>query len=120
MEAAHEPLIIGSMAGPTLDCAAVLDDLLRLGGTSAPPLEDVERVLTNGYACVLRTEGERRRLHGRLVERAANLGATPDPQEVVEIKVLAQGITRADADVEALRTALHDLAAARAGRLRVP
>jgi hypothetical protein len=88
----------------------VLDDVRRLHAASAPDLDDVERVLTDGYACVLRTEGERRRLRAELEQRTAAIGGKPDRSEIVEITVLAQGIARADSEIEEFRMALARLA----------
>jgi hypothetical protein len=99
------------MGGTAPDSAAVLDDVRRLRGTAAPPIEDVERVLTDGYACVLWAEGERRRLRGRLEQRAATLDPTPDVATADELRTLARGIARADSEIEELRSALGDLAA---------
>jgi hypothetical protein len=84
----------------------VLDDVRRLQRASDPALGDVEHVLTDGYACVMRTEGERRRLRGRLEERAATMG----DGQTEEITALAQGIARADSEIEELRAALGRLA----------
>jgi len=97
---------------------AVLDDVRRLHDASSPQLEDVERALTDGYAHVLQTEGERLRLREQLEERAAAIGSSPDQGEIGEITTLAQGIARADSEIEELRAALDDLAA-RARTLRV-
>lgn len=105
------------MGGPAPDSAAVLDHVRRLRAVGTPPVEDVERVLTDGYACVLRAEGERRRLRGRLEQRAATLEEKPDVAVVVELKTLARGIARAGSEIEELRAALGDLAE-QAGRRR--
>ena len=105
------------MVGPGSDSAAVLDDVLRLQDAPAPPIEDAERVLTDGYACVLRAEGERLRLRSRLEQRARSLGRA-GADEIVEIAALAQGIARADGEIEQLRAALGELAA-RVRRLRI-
>ena len=98
-------------------CETVLEDVRRLHAASAPDLDDVERVLTDGYACVLRTEGERGRLRTQLEERTAAIGGKPDRSEIVEITGLAQDIARADSEIEEFRLALGRLAA-RAHSLR--
>ncbi|HWQ01527.1 MAG TPA: hypothetical protein VN449_05350 [Gaiellaceae bacterium] len=98
-------------------CEAVLDDARRLQGAAAPDLDDLDRVLTDGYACVLRTEGERSRLRAQLEERAAAIGDSPDRGALVEMRELAQGIARADSEIEEFRSALGRLAA-RAQTLR--
>ncbi|MGE5272662.1 MAG: hypothetical protein ACM3QU_02670 [Verrucomicrobiota bacterium] len=105
------------MAGGELDSGAVLGNVRELCDAPAASLVDVERVLTDGYACVLRTEDERRRLRGRLEERVVTVSAGGSAG-VVEIKALAQGIARADSQIEELRAALRTLAA-KASRLRV-
>jgi hypothetical protein len=106
------------MVGQSSDSAAVLDDVRRLRDAPAPPIEDAERVLTDGYALVLRAEGERLRLRSRLEQRAGSLGAASGGEEVVEIAALAQGIARANGEIEQLRAALGELAD-RLRRLRI-
>jgi hypothetical protein len=98
------------MVGKSSDSAAVLDNVRRLRDAPAPPVEDAERVLTEGYACVLRAEGERLRLRSRLEQRAGSLGPASGGDEAVEIAALAQGIARADGEIEQLRAALGELA----------
>jgi hypothetical protein len=99
------------VAAGELDSRAVLGDVRRLCDASAATLADVERVLTDGYACVLLTEDQRLRLRGRLQERAVKVSAAGSRNEAVEIRTLAQGIARADAEIEELRAALRVLAA---------
>src|SRR5581483_5563605 len=111
MATAGSGRIIGSMARQAPNCAAVLDNVRLLHDTPSPPLDDVERVLTDGYACVLHTEGERLRLRGELEQRAGRLGASSGQGDVDEITALAQGIARADTEIEELRAALGRLAA---------
>lgn len=106
------------MAGGELDSGAVLVDVRRLCDAPVASLVDVERVLTDGYACVLRTEDRRRRLRGRLQERAVTVSSSSAAGEVVEIRALAQGIARAEREIEQLRAALQMLAAKASG-LRV-
>ena len=106
------------MAGGELDSGAVLVDVRRLCDAPVASLVDLERVLTDGYACVLRTEDRRRRLRGRLQERAVTVSARGVAGEVVELRALAQGIARAESEIEQLRAALQALAA-KASRLRV-
>jgi hypothetical protein len=92
------------------DSAAVLDDVRRLRDAPSPPIEDAERVLTDGYAVVLRAEGERLKLRSRLEERATSLGPSSGSDDVVEIATLAQRIARADGEIAQLRAALGELA----------
>lgn len=96
---------------------AVLDDVRRLDAGGATDLDDVERVLTDGYACVLQTEGERSRLRTQLEERTASIGDSPGDGDIAEIRTLVQGIARADSEIEEFRYALDRLAA-RARTLR--
>jgi hypothetical protein len=105
------------MVGKGSDSAAVLDDVRRLRDAPSPPIEDAERVLTDGYAWVLRAEGERLRLRSSLEQRARSLEQA-GRDEVVEIAALAQGIARADGEIAQLRAALAELAA-RLSRLRI-
>jgi hypothetical protein len=106
------------VVGGELDSGAVLGNVRELCAAPAASLVDVERVLTDGYACVLRTEGERRRLRGRLQEWASIVCASGSPGVVVELKALAQSIARADGEIEELRAALEMLAA-KASTLRL-
>jgi len=99
------------VAAGELDNLAVLDDVRRLCDAPVVTLADVDRVLTDGYACVLRTEDERRRLRSRLQERAAKVSPAGSRAQAVEIRKLAQGIARADSEIEELRAALGVLAA---------
>ena len=105
------------MGGKGSDSAAVLDDVRRLRDAPSPPIEDAERVLTDGYAWVLRAEGERLRLRSSLEQRARSLELA-GRDEVVEIAAMAQGIARADGEIAQLRAALAELAA-RLSRLRI-
>jgi hypothetical protein len=118
MERLERLRIIRRVAGGDLDCGAVLGDVRLLCDTPAASLVDVDRVLTDGYACVMRFEHERRRLRGRLQERAVKVSVTGSPEQAVEIKALAQGIARADSQIEELQAALRTLAA-KASSLRV-
>jgi hypothetical protein len=98
------------MVGRGSDSAAVLDDVRRLRDAPSPPIDDAERVLTDGYALVLRAEGERLRLRSRLEQRATTLGPASGADEAVEVAAIAQGIARADREIEQLRAALGELA----------
>ena len=98
------------MEGQSSDSAAVLDDVRRLRDAPSPRIEDAERVLTDGYAYVLRAEGERLRLRSRLEQRAGSLRRASGKEEVVEVAALAHGIARADGEIEQLRVALDELA----------
>jgi hypothetical protein len=106
------------MVGQGSDSAAVLDKVRRLRDAPAPPIEDAERVLTEGYAYVLRAEGERLRLRSTLEQRATTLEPTSGGDDVVEVAALAQRIAHTDGEIEQLRAALGELAA-RLSRLRI-
>jgi hypothetical protein len=95
----------------------VLDDIRTLSAAPAPLLEQIERTLADGYACVMHVEAERLRLQRRLEETAAALGESPGSERVVEVAGLAQGIALADGELIELRAALGELAAT-ARRLR--
>ena len=95
----------------------MLADVRRLCDAPEATLADVDGVLTDGYACVLRTEDERRRLRGRLQQRAVKVSSAGSRADAVEIRKLAQGIARADSEIEELRAALS-LLAAKASSLR--
>jgi hypothetical protein len=99
------------VAAGELDSRAVLADVRRLCGAPDATLAEVEEVLTDGYACVLRAEDERRRLRGSLQERAAKVSSAGSRAETIEIKRLAHGIARADGEIDDLRAALSVLAA---------
>jgi hypothetical protein len=118
MERLRRARIIGRVLGGDLESDAVLGNVRRLCDLPAATLGDVERVLTDGYACVLRTEDERRRLRVRLQERAVTASSAGSPDEALEIKTLAQGVARADSEIEKLRAALRTLAA-KASSMRV-
>jgi hypothetical protein len=105
------------VAGGDLDYGAVLGAVQRLCDTPTASLDDVERVLTDGYACVLRAENDRSRLRGLLQSQAVTVSSTVSQDELAEIRLLAQGIARAENQIEELRTALRPLAA-KATRLR--
>ena len=118
MERLDRPPIIDDVAGGELNSGAVLGTVRELCDAPAASLGDVERVLTDGYACVLRTEDERRRMWRRLQERAVAVSAGGPAGEVVELRALAHGIADAESRIEELRAALRTLAA-KASRLRV-
>jgi hypothetical protein len=96
------------MAEDALDRGAVLDDIRLLTAAPAPPLEQVERTLADGYACALGIEALRIRLQRELEWRAAGLSRRGS--KVDEVVGLANGITRADEELVELRAALVELA----------
>jgi hypothetical protein len=116
MSPAGRARIISSMPGGESDRAAVLEDIRSLSATSAPRLDQVERMLTDGYACVLEIEAERLRFQRRLEQRAVVLSEQFGPP-VEEVAGLAQGVARASEELAELRAALKTLSAV-AQRLR--
>jgi hypothetical protein len=98
------------------DRVAVLSDIRSLSAMRTPQLDQVERTLTDGYACALEIEAERLRLQRRLEQRAVALGGGSGPP-VEEVAGLAQGMVRAGQELAELRAALTRLAAV-AQRLR--
>jgi uncharacterized coiled-coil protein SlyX len=105
------------MVGESSESAVVLDNVRRLRDAPSPLIEDAERVLTDGYAWVLRAEGERLRMRASLEHRATSLERA-GTDEVVELAALAQAIARVGGEIEQLRAALGELAA-RLSRLRM-
>jgi hypothetical protein len=88
----------------------VLEDIVTLTAAPAPPLDEVERTLADGYACALAIEAERLTLQRRLEERARLLGTRPAAGRVAEVSGLANGVARADDELAELRNALALLA----------
>jgi hypothetical protein len=113
----HLPPNNRSMAETVVDRVAVLEGIRALTASPAPLLEQVERTLTDGYACALGIEASRLRLQRELEGRAAGLSRSTGRAD--EVAGLAQGIARADEELAELRAALVDLART-ARRLRKP
>ena len=105
------------MAESASDPGPVLDDIRALSAAPAPLLDQVERTLTDGYACALAIESKQSRLRRRLQLRAAALGDSPASEHVGEVSDLAQGLARTEDELRDLRVALAELATI-AGRLR--
>jgi hypothetical protein len=111
MRTAGRLRIIVSMAANAPDRAAVLEDIRALSAAPAPPLEQVERALADGYACALGIEGRRLRLQRQLEERARTLDESAAARRVTEVAGLAGQVALADVELEELRAALASLAA---------
>jgi hypothetical protein len=109
--------IIVEMRTDAPDRTAVLDDIAALAAAHAPPLDEVERTLADGYAYALAIEAERLGLQRRLEQSARLLGAQPVAGRIAEVSELANGVARADDELTELRTALAALAGV-ARRLR--
>jgi hypothetical protein len=88
------------------DRETVLDDIRALTAAPRPPLEQVERTLTDGYAHALRLEAQRLRLQRQLERRAVDLPDAPGADRVAEISGLARGVAEADGELAELRHAL--------------
>jgi hypothetical protein len=117
MSVSCRPRIIGCMAAKAPNRATVLADIRTLAATPTPLLDEVERTLTDGYACALEIETERLRLQRRLQDSAAAL-TKRSSSAVEEVSGLAQCVARADGELSELRDALAGLASV-AQRLRV-
>lgn len=72
-----------------------------------PPLEEIERTLTDGYANALQLEGERWRIEKRISELVGLIQA--DPQRAQELGKLAERLSSADGDLRHLRGLLGAL-----------
>lgn len=74
-----------------------------LGG--APPVPELERTLTDGYATALALEGERIRIERRMNGVAAAIDA--DPNGAKELSALAERRARLDGELSHLRARLR-------------
>ena len=98
------------MERASLPVVQQIEDLLRDDGST---LADLEHTLTEGYARALALEAERLRIERRIGEVARS---TSDDQ-AAEIRRLGTRLTRADGELQRLRSVLDTLAD-RARRLR--
>ena len=73
-----------------------------LGG--APPVPELERTLTDGYATALALEGERIRIERRMDGVAAEIEARPEGAR--ELSELAERRAKVDSELSHLRTKL--------------
>jgi hypothetical protein len=73
-----------------------------LGG--APPVPELERTLTDGYAAALALEGERIRVERRMDGVAASIDEDPDSAK--ELSRLAERRAKLDGDISHLRERL--------------
>jgi hypothetical protein len=73
-----------------------------LGG--APPVPELERTLTDGYATALALEGERIRIERRMNGVAAQIEENPDGAK--ELSELAERRAEVDSDLSHLRARL--------------
>lgn len=92
----------------------LLDQITRLINQPAPAdggphLEQVERVLTDGYAHALALEAERWRLERRIGEVAAEFGSGDIGGKTKELSALTERLTSADGELESLRGLLGRL-----------
>jgi hypothetical protein len=74
---------------------------------TAPPLAEIERTLTDGYAQAHKLEGERRRLERNIASLAAAEGDAK--QKAAELSKLSARATRSAEELERLRELLADL-----------
>ncbi|HEX2044517.1 MAG TPA: hypothetical protein VHF23_02680 [Gaiellaceae bacterium] len=82
---------------------ALLDP--RRNGSPAPPVEEVEHTLTDGYARALALEGERLRVERRIRELAGSA------EDATEASALSSRLAALDAELGDLRDLLRTLAA---------
>ena len=76
-----------------------------------PFLDRVDMTLTDGYAHALQLEAERWRIERRIAEVVAALPAEADEEHEPELVALAERLTSANEDIDALRallTSLHE------------
>ena len=113
MEIGRSTRIIDRVTDALVDRDVVLAVIRTLSAAAAPPLDQVERTLADGYACALAIELEQSKLRRVLEESAAALGANPGA--VGEVACLAQGIVRSTSELAELREALAGWRKPRAG-----
>ena len=77
-----------------------IDALLR----GAPPVLELERTLTDGYATALALEGERIRIERRMDGVAAEIEVNPEGAK--ELSALAERRAKVDSELSHLRTRL--------------
>jgi chromosome segregation ATPase len=77
-------------------------------GAKAPSLDEIEDILTAGYANALALDAERLRIERKIAEIAANLDADEDSR-AAELTSLSQRLTAADGDLAQLRLLLSSL-----------
>jgi hypothetical protein len=70
----------------------------------APPVRELERTLTDGYATALALEGERIRIERRMDGVAAAMDTNPDGAQ--ELSALAEQRAKVDDDLSRLRARL--------------
>jgi hypothetical protein len=90
------------------------DEIRRLlesprAGKNAPSIDDIEDMLTTGYASALALDAERRRLERRIAEAAANLRERPGERQHSELVQLGQRLSEASGDLSHLRELLSSL-----------
>jgi hypothetical protein len=97
-------LVCSQIIAPVLhEVAAVLDRIDALLG-GAPPVLELERTLTDGYATALALEGERIRIERKMHGVAASIDADPDGAK--ELSALAERRAKVDSDLSYLRERL--------------
>jgi hypothetical protein len=94
-----------------MDDLRPLIDRIRslLDGRTVDPggnLTDVEHTLTDGYAFMLRLEGERLRIERRMAELARTV---EQPEEAGELRRLAASLTATESELAEIRALLAEL-----------
>jgi len=98
-----------------------IEGLLAAAGDDPAALAQIEDTLTSGYARALALEAERLRLEQQLGTVVAGLGGRDAADRADELKQLAERMSRADGDIDRLRSLLGALRdRARALRAAIP
>jgi ABC-type phosphate transport system auxiliary subunit len=90
-----------------------IDELLAEPAPTQEPATRarLERMLTDGYAHALSLEAERLRLERRMSELAGQLNDGNQEQKAQELVQVSRRITRANGEIERLRSTLSQLRA---------
>src|SRR2546421_7561971 len=90
-------------------CEQICQKVSALIAAPTGDIEEIERVLTDGYAQALRLEAEKWRLEKRMSEVAQGLQRGDTEQKVRELSTLAKRVDANTGDVAELRSLLADL-----------
>ena len=87
----------------------LLDRISTLLGDSPRDLDEIERTLTDGYACALSLEAERWRLEGRVTGISQGIEDGDLADNVRELADVAKRLERNRGDLTKLRDLLSEL-----------
>ena len=87
----------------------LLDRISTLLGDSTRDLDQIERTLTDGYACALSLEAERLRLEGRVTGISQGIEDGDLADNVRELADVAKRLERNRGDLTKLRDLLSEL-----------